>query len=73
MQPRLSSAVPRRRMPNFAVSSFTLPQIASYNKPTLVTEFGCDDVSGQRLTRAGVHAGIWAPWFAGAAGAGAGW
>jgi hypothetical protein len=56
---------------------FTLPftslQIASYNKPTLVTEFGCNDVTGQHLTPAGVHAGIWAPWFAGSAGAGAGW
>jgi hypothetical protein len=48
-------------------------QIAAFNKPTLVTEFGCNDLKGQYLTRAGVHAGIWAPWFAGAAGAGAGW
>ena len=52
---------------------FTHMQIASFNKPTLVTEFGCNDVTGQHLTPAGVHAGIWAPWFAGSAGAGAGW
>jgi hypothetical protein len=55
------------------VALFTLLQAASFNKPTLVTEFGCNDLKGQYLTRAGVHAGIWAPWFAGAAGAGAGW
>ena len=31
---------------------FTHMQIASFNKPTLVTEFGCNDVTGQYLTPA---------------------
>jgi hypothetical protein len=56
-----------------AAANWTASKLKAYKKPSFVGEFGCDDDSGQVLTKWALHDGIWAPLFAGAAGTSAFW